>query len=190
VSGDNRLPVLVGEIRAAQASIERGAIELAERVIEAGKRLLEAKDLLAHGQWLPWLAEHVQIPARTASNYMRIALSGMKSAAVADLGISGAIALISKSQHLRPTEGKAILVVARERMAVVRSAGEDRFRVDTLWYAADGSDGWIEFTKRPVPFWLLHCGLSISLESEDFEARIVDVDHPIVELVDDLREAS
>src|SRR5262249_38818802 len=37
------------------------------------KLLLEARDLLGHGQWLPWLKEHCRIPERTARRYIEIA---------------------------------------------------------------------------------------------------------------------
>ena len=41
--------------------------------IEAGALLLEAKEQLKHGQWLPWLKDHCTISERTAQLYMRTA---------------------------------------------------------------------------------------------------------------------
>jgi hypothetical protein len=32
----------------------------------AGDLLIEAKALVPHGQWLPWLAEHCEMAERTA----------------------------------------------------------------------------------------------------------------------------
>ena len=34
--------------------------------IEAGRKLIEAKALLRHGQWLPWLHKHVEMTERVA----------------------------------------------------------------------------------------------------------------------------
>ena len=46
------------EIRAALRSSATSAIE-------AGRKLIEAKAILHHGEWLPWLREHVRISGRT-----------------------------------------------------------------------------------------------------------------------------
>jgi hypothetical protein len=50
---------------------QRSALEHAQR---AGALLLQAKDALIHGEWLPWLAAHTHVSARTAQRYMRRAL--------------------------------------------------------------------------------------------------------------------
>jgi hypothetical protein len=52
--------------------------------------LIEAKTLVDHGQWLPWLRENCALAERTAQLYMKIAKSGLESAMVADLGLQGA----------------------------------------------------------------------------------------------------
>src|SRR4051794_33384128 len=84
--GSNRLAVLASEIRQAHASAEAAAIEHATRALEAGRALIEAKSLVKHGQWLPWLRE-VGISSRSASRYMRLVKSGTGIGHVADLGI-------------------------------------------------------------------------------------------------------
>ncbi len=40
--------------------------------IEIGRRLVEAKDMLEHGQWTDWLEKSVDYSPRTAQNLMRI----------------------------------------------------------------------------------------------------------------------
>lgn len=64
-------------------------------IIEIGKRLLEAKAQLGHGEWLPWLREKVDISERSAQNFMRLAREYSKSADIADLGASKALALLA-----------------------------------------------------------------------------------------------
>jgi Protein of unknown function (DUF3102) len=64
--GSNRLPDLAARIRnehnVTLVSLRRGT----EHAIAAGELLLEAKSLVQHGQWLPWLAENCAISERTA----------------------------------------------------------------------------------------------------------------------------
>ena len=40
--------------------------------IEIGRRLKEAKAMLDHGQWGPWLREEVDFSQSSANNFMRI----------------------------------------------------------------------------------------------------------------------
>ncbi len=93
--GSNRLPVLAAEIRRAHAGVEDAAKTAAERAIEAGQALVEAKALLKHGEWLPWLQEHCALSERVAQLYMRIAGSGLKSETVSLLGLKAAAKAIT-----------------------------------------------------------------------------------------------
>jgi Protein of unknown function (DUF3102) len=86
----NRLPILAAEIRRAHADVQEAARAAAEHAITAGHALIEAKELLNHGEWLPWLREHCALAERTAQLYMKIAKSGLESATVADLGLKAA----------------------------------------------------------------------------------------------------
>jgi len=69
----NRLPVLAAEIRAAHDDVRRGALVVAERALSAGHALVEAKALVAHGEWAEWLAANAQFSERTARRYMTLA---------------------------------------------------------------------------------------------------------------------
>ena len=64
-------------------------------IIEIGRRLIEAKRQLEHGEWLPWLREKVDLSERSAQNFMRLAKEYSKSAEIADLGASKALALLA-----------------------------------------------------------------------------------------------
>lgn len=74
--------------------------------IEIGKRLVEAKQLVPHGEWGKWLEESVDYSQRTANNLMKIyeeygqdslALKGGhdESQAIAKLNYTQAVALLS-----------------------------------------------------------------------------------------------
>ena len=44
-----------------------------QAVIEIGKRLIEAKAQLKHGEWLPWLSEKVEFSETSAQRFMQLA---------------------------------------------------------------------------------------------------------------------
>jgi hypothetical protein len=90
----NRLPVLAEEIKLAHAGVEAAAQTAAEHAIAAGNALIEAKELLKHGEFLPWLKEHVGFSERTAQLYMKVVRLGFKSATVADIGLKAAASAI------------------------------------------------------------------------------------------------
>jgi Protein of unknown function (DUF3102) len=76
-------------------SLKRGL----EHAMAAGALLIEAKALLKHGQWLPWLRDHCAMSDRTARLYTRLAKNRAQIEGqignVADLSVRGAVALIA-----------------------------------------------------------------------------------------------
>jgi hypothetical protein len=93
------LPVLAAEISAAREGLN-GAVKTAiNQAIIIGQRLIEAKALLKHGEWLPWLNEHCFLSERQAQKYMRIARAkealAAKAPLTADLTIERAIEALS-----------------------------------------------------------------------------------------------
>ena len=61
--------VLAIEIRNLQ---QQAQVVVLSYAIEIGRRLCEAKSVLDHGQWGPWLEEQVEFSQSTANNYMKI----------------------------------------------------------------------------------------------------------------------
>jgi len=47
--------------------------QTAQNIVEIGKRLIEAKEMLPHGEWLPWLEEKVEFSRFTANKFMKVA---------------------------------------------------------------------------------------------------------------------
>ena len=68
----NNLPELAASIRQEHHLAEQHAMQAVNHAMEAGRLLIEAKGLCAHGQWLPWLAENFDGSVRTAQAYMRL----------------------------------------------------------------------------------------------------------------------
>ena len=80
--------------------------------IEIGRRLVEAKEMLPHGEWLPWLQRETEFSSSSAQRYMKvyeeygatqIGLFGPETntQTFADLPISKALALISVPESER-----------------------------------------------------------------------------------------
>jgi len=72
-----------------------------EAILTIGQRLIEAKALLSHGEWLPWLNEKCEFSERTARNFMRLAKDWTNRQALADLGASKALALLALPESER-----------------------------------------------------------------------------------------
>lgn len=66
-----------------------------ESILGIGHRLLEAKSVLKHGDWLPWLSERVDLSERAAQNFMKLAREWSNPQALSDLGASKALALLA-----------------------------------------------------------------------------------------------
>jgi len=83
--GHNSLADLAARIQyeheLCAVAVKRGC----EHAIAAGKLLLEAKAVIGHGRWLPWLREHCRMSARTAQVYMQLARLAPDAQRVADL---------------------------------------------------------------------------------------------------------
>lgn len=67
-------------------------------MVEIGKRLVEAKELVDHGEWGNYLKNEVRFSQRTANNFMQIymrSLSGTNSQTFANLGYSQIVKLLA-----------------------------------------------------------------------------------------------
>jgi hypothetical protein len=67
------LRILASEINAAHAACEDKHRRGLEDARVAGEALIKAKSCLPHGQWLSWLADHVECSRIMAWRYMRVA---------------------------------------------------------------------------------------------------------------------
>ena len=107
-AGSNSLPDLAARIRAEHEATISHLRQGAQHAMAAGDLLREAKALVKHGQWLPWLKENCAIAERTAQQYMRLAnnrdlIERRNPHDHADLTIAGALELLAplKSHPLK-----------------------------------------------------------------------------------------
>lgn len=88
------IETITGEILAAKRA---GG----EAVITIGRGLIEAKALLSHGEWLPWLTERVEYSERTAQRFMLLARDWSNPSALTDLGATKALQLLALPESER-----------------------------------------------------------------------------------------
>ena len=130
IEGSNSLADLAARISGEHDEIVASLRQSLVHAMAAGDMLIEAKAMVGHGEWLPWLAEHCRIPKRSAQLYMRLAkhreLIETKSADVALLTINAAIELIDIRPNLREmVEDVEAAANAMEAVLVeCRKAGE------------------------------------------------------------------
>ena len=72
-----------------------------EAIITIGRGLMEAKALLSHGEWLPWLAEKVEFSEKAAQRFMLLARKYSNPTALSDLGATKALMLLAIPDEVR-----------------------------------------------------------------------------------------
>lgn len=85
---DRTIEVITGEILDAKRA---GG----EAILTIGRCLIEAKDMLSHGEWRSWLEEQVEFSERSAQRFMRLAREWSNPTTLSDLGASKALALLA-----------------------------------------------------------------------------------------------
>lgn len=119
-------------------------------IVEIGKRLIEAKEQLEHGQWLPWLSEKVNFSEAMAQRFMRVAREYANPAPVRDLGLSKALLLLEveeekreqflEESHVVNGEEKTVYQMSRAELAqAIRERDEARAERDKAIADAEGS---------------------------------------------------
>src|SRR5437870_1905656 len=68
-----KLTDLAHRINRAHRDCERALKSGLQHALEAGRLLLEARATVNHGQWLQWVREHCDFPARLVQKYMQVA---------------------------------------------------------------------------------------------------------------------
>lgn len=112
-----------------------------DAIIGIGQRLIEAKEMLPHGAWLPWLEEQVEFTDRTARNFMRLAREWTNRKALSDLGAAKALTLLAlppeereifmEEHHVVNGEEKTVIdMTSRELEQAIRERDEARMAAE------------------------------------------------------------
>ena len=197
----NRLAILAAEIRDADGRFRRSSEETAAAALDAGRALIEAKALLPHGGWLPWLRERVAMSERTAQLYMRLSRSGLEIRNVADLGIkaaSEAIARKTEPDHMwgepmpcsAPAAGEMVLIQMRGEVChlvhIWPSPNPDYFNLLGLEHSDNEHNAWFgrrpaawnsvrRFVQRGMGYDLGDPGVSLELQTDVDTAALDDM---------------
>ena len=116
-------------IEAITGDIQEAKRTGGEAILTIGRCLIEAKDMLRHGEWLPWLNEQVELSERTAQKFMKLAREWSNPNTLADLGASKALMLLALPTEEREQfveENNVIDMSARQLEAAIRERDEAR----------------------------------------------------------------
>lgn len=72
-TGGSKLDDLASLANAAHAACEQAVRSALTHARDCGETLIEAKRLVGHGNWLPWVAKYCRFSERQARNYVTIA---------------------------------------------------------------------------------------------------------------------
>lgn len=162
-----------------------------EAILTIGRCLIEAKDMLPHGEWLPWLNERVEFSERTARNFMRLAREWTNRQTLADLGASKALTLLALPPEERDqfvAENNVIDMSARQLEQAIKELAEARKAAEQA--KAEASTAEQARAKMAEDMALLNARLNgaredqeraresaekLAAELEELKARPVDV---------------
>jgi hypothetical protein len=105
IEASNSLTDLAARIVAEHQAVSTALKDSVRHAITAGELLIEAKDKVGHGNWLPWSRDHCTISERTAQLYMRCARNReaieANAQCIADLSLNEAAAMLMLSSDVR-----------------------------------------------------------------------------------------
>lgn len=93
--------IQTSEIKQIELEINFYKEQTAKNIIEIGKRLIKAKEMLPHGEWGKWLEEKVEFRQTTATKYMRAAKEFPNLQSLENLGQTKIFALLEVPQEER-----------------------------------------------------------------------------------------
>lgn len=111
-------PPQVRDIEAITAEILDAKRAGGEAILTIGRGLIEAKALLSHGEWLPWLEERVEFSEKAAQRFMLLARKYSNPTTLSDLGASKALILLAIPDEVRDEFIEAPHVVDGEEKTV------------------------------------------------------------------------
>ncbi len=124
MSGD--LVTLAREIQTEHDAAFGKAREALEHARRCGELLLQVKDSLKHGEWLPWVKEHVTVSDRQARRYMQLAQNweaiAAKSDTVSNLTMREALSGLAGSAD---SQEEDLLVLLRLWVAEANALADD-----------------------------------------------------------------
>ena len=147
----SQAPASERNIEAITSEILRLKQDAGNAILGIGQRLIEAKAMLPHGEWLPWLTEQVEFSERQAQRFMRLAQEWANPTALSDLGATKALALLAlppeerqkflSENHIVDGEEKSVIdMTSRELEKAVKERDEALHAAEAARAAAETAD--------------------------------------------------
>ena len=94
VHADGTVPITIEQLT---IEVNQYLGRITQNIIEVGKRLNQAKELLPHGEWLPWLKNNFNLSLRSAYNFMECAkrFDNLNLQSIANLSSTQMIAMLA-----------------------------------------------------------------------------------------------
>lgn len=162
-----------------------------EAILTIGRCLIEAKESLPHGEWLPWLNERAELSERAARRFMRLAREWSNPTALSDLGATKALTLLALPPEEREQfmeDHNVIDMTTRQLEQAIKERDEARKAAEQA--KADASTAEQARAKMAEDMALLNARLNgaredqeraresaekLAAELEELKARPVDV---------------
>lgn len=177
-------PAAVRDIETITGEILEAKRVGGEAIITIGQRLIEAKAMLEHGEWLPWLTEQVEYSERTAQKFMKIAREYSNPSAVADLGFRKALQLLALPESERDefiAGNNVVDMTSRELEKAIRERDEARKAAEQ----AQADSRAAQEARQSMEESLLAANSAMSLarmETEQASNRVADLEKQLAEL--------
>jgi N6-adenosine-specific RNA methylase IME4 len=138
VEGSNYLVDIAARIKIEHQAVAASLKQSVHHAIAAGELLLEAKEQIPHGEWLPWLSEHCGVTPRSAQGYMRLARNRAEleanTQALAHLTVEGALKSLAAPtlaiSSLETEEARSTAMEAIESGTNIRTAVRGARKLD------------------------------------------------------------
>jgi hypothetical protein len=128
---------LAADIRREHDLAQQSLTSAVDHAVRCGALLTEAKAGVAHGEWLPWLAENFPADVRTAQAYMRLAANAQRASHLeAAPSIRAALAELAEPRET-DFDPDAAARALRELEARLDAAGDDIGEVRAVCEEAD-----------------------------------------------------
>lgn len=126
----DRLNQIAAAVNTEHTLFEQAMRESLAHAVQAGSLLTEAKQLVKHGDWGKWIADHCEFSERSAQNYMRIAARFpelAKAQHVADLTYREAVGLLAEPK----LSFENVSDLVRQSLELMRRAGKNPTALNT-----------------------------------------------------------
>lgn len=143
-----------------------------EAILTIGRCLIEAKEQLPHGEWLPWLNERVEFSERQARRFMQLYRECSNRPALADLGATKALALLALPAEERErfvAEHNVVDMTSRQLQQAIKERDEARAAAEHA--QADAAAAEQARAKMADDMRLLNARLEGSREDRDQAIR-------------------